>query len=164
VHIRSAVAVALVAVGAAAQEGGPRVTVGQLDLETYRYAVSAERRSIMETNIGLELARRPKFFTIYDDYDKDRGPVDTERFALLQRYAAAQSGVSEPQAMALVRAVAGLQIKEIQLRSRYADRIEKELGGLVGARFYQVDDVVTTAIRFNALQGVPLAGAPQPPS
>ena len=162
--LRPALAVALVAISAAAaQEGGPRVTVGQLDLETYRYAVSAERRSIMEANIGIDQARRPKFFAIYDEYDKDRGPVDTERFGLLQRYAAAQSGVSEPQAMALVRAVAGLQIKEIQLRSRYADRIAKELGGLVGARFYQVDDVVTTAIRLNALQGVPLAGAPQAP-
>jgi hypothetical protein len=164
VHLRSAlVAFLVVASAAAGQEGGPRVTVGQLDLETYRYAVSAERRSIMEANIGIDLARRPKFFAIYDDYDKDRRPVDTERFGLLQRYAAAQSGVSEPQAMALVRAVAGLQIKEIQLRSRYADRIDKELGGLVGARFYQVDDVITTAIRLNALQGVPLAGAPQAP-
>jgi hypothetical protein len=154
--------VTLLASGASAQEG-PRVTVGQLDLETFRYAISAERRSIMEANIGLEQARRPKFFAIYDDYDKERAPLDTERFSLLQRYSAAQTGVSEPQAMALIRAVAGLQTREIQLRSRYADRVEKELGGLVGARFYQVDDIVSTALRLNALQGVPLAGGPPAP-
>ena len=143
-----------------AQEQGPTVSVGRLDLETYRAALSAERRAIMAANISLDPERRLRFFATYDDYDKERGPVDVERFSLLQRYAAAQSGLSEPQAMALARAVAGLQIKEIQLRSRFADRIGKELGGLVGARFYQVDDVVSTAHRLNSLQAIPLTGLP----
>jgi hypothetical protein len=145
---------------APAQEEGPRVAVGKLDLDTYRAALAAERRAIMEANIGLDPERRLRFFTVYAEYEKEREPVDVERFSLLQRYAAAKLAVSEPQAMALARAVAGLQIKEIQLRSRYADRIAKELGGLVGARFYQVDDVVTTAHRLNALQSIPLTGAP----
>ena len=141
-----------------AQDQGPSVSVGNLDLETYRAALSAERRAIMGANISLDPERHLRFFAIYDDYEKERRPVDIERFSLLQRYAAAQSGLSEPQAMALVRAVAGLQIKEIQHRSRYADRVGKELGGLVGARFYQVDDVISTAHRLNSLQSIPLAG------
>jgi hypothetical protein len=155
--LRSCLALFLLGAAATAQEG-PRVSVGNLDLETYRSALSAERRAIMEANIGLDPQRRLKFFAIYDDFDKERAPLDVERFSLLQRYAAVQSAVSEPQAMALARAVANLQIREIQLRSRYADKIGKELGGLVGARFYQVDDVVTTAYRLNSLQSIPLAG------
>jgi hypothetical protein len=154
IGIASAVATAV-----PAQETAPTMNVGQLDLETYRYAVSAERRSIMGANLELDVERRTRFFGIYDDYAKDRVPLDNERFSLVQRYAAAQAGLSDPQAMALVRAVAALQIKEIQLRSRYAERIDKEMGGRVGARFYQVDDVITTATRLNSLQGIPLAGA-----
>ena len=156
--VRPFVVALLLAASARAQETGPRVTVGNLDVETYRYALSAERRSIMEANINLDLDRRPRFFAIYDEFDKEREPLDKERFSLLQRYASAQSGVSEPQAMALVRAVAALHLREIQLRLRYADRIHKDMGGLVGARFYQLDDVVTTAIRLNSLRGIPLAG------
>jgi hypothetical protein len=156
--LRSAVVALVFVSSASAQETGPRVTVGNLDVETYRYALSAERRSIMEANINLGLDRRPQFFAIYDEFDKEREPLDKERFSLLQRYASAQSGVSDPQAMALVRAVAGLHVREIQLRSRYAERLHKEMGGLVGARFYQLDDVVTTAIRLNSLRGIPLAG------
>ena len=63
----------------------------------------------------------------------------------------------------MVRAVATLQVKEIQLRERYADRIGKEFGGMVGARFYQVDDVMTTTMRLNALQSVEIA-TPRPGS
>lgn len=141
------------------QEGAPRIGVGDLDLETYRSLVSAERRSVMAANIGLDVARRTRFFELYDAFDKDRAPLDAERFALLQRYAASYVSLSDPQAMALVRAMASLQTREIELRSRHAGQIEKALGGKVGARFYQVDDVVTTAARLNSLQGIPLVGS-----
>jgi hypothetical protein len=155
----------LVLASAAGAPQGAQVTMGNLDVETYRYALSTERRTIMEANINLDLARRPQFFALYDVYDKEREPIDKERFSLLQRYASVQTGSSEPQAIALIRAVSALQIKEIQLRSRYADRInkEKDLGGLVAARFYQVDDIITTAIRLNTLQGVPLTGVAKTP-
>jgi hypothetical protein len=139
------------------QETAPRVGVSDLDLETYRIAISAERRTVMEANLGLDVERRVTFFKIYDECEKDRGPLDRERFSLLQRYAT--STLNDPQAMALVRAVAALQVKEIDLRSRCAGRLEKALGGRVGARYYQVDDVVTTATRLNSLQSVPLVGA-----
>jgi hypothetical protein len=147
---------AFVAAAVSAQTPGPQVGVGQLDFETYQSALSAERRSIMGANIGLDVAQRERFFALYDAFEKEREPLDRERFGVLQRWAAGQSGLSAPQAMALVRAVAGLQIKEIELRSRHADRIDKAMGGLVGARFYQVDDFVTTATRLNSLQGVTL--------
>jgi hypothetical protein len=62
--------------------------------------------------------------------------------------------------MALVSAVASLQLKEIQLRAKYAEKIAKEMGGLVGARFYQVDDVVSTTLRLKALQSVELTAPP----
>lgn len=142
---------------APAQEAGPRVEVSELDLETYRYAVSAERRTVMEANLGLDVERRMTFFKIYDDCERERGPLDRERYSLLHRYAT--SSLNDPQAMALIRAVASLQVKEIDLRSRCAGRLEKALGGRVGARYYQVDDVVTTATRLNSLQSVPLVGA-----
>jgi hypothetical protein len=154
---RSWSAILVLAGGLASAQDGSRVAVNKLDLETYRLALSAERRGIMEANIVIPLDQRTKFFAVYDDYEKDRAPNDTERFSVMQRYAQARQGVSEPQAMALVRAVASLQLKEIQLRERYAEKISKDFGGLVAARFYQVDDVVTTTIRLNALQSVEIA-------
>jgi hypothetical protein len=149
------------------QPTGPRVGVTDLDLETYRSLISAERRAVMGANIGLEIGRRARFFEIYDVFDRDRAPLDAERFSLLKRYTASYTSLSDPQAMALVRAMASLQTREIELRSRHAGQVEKALGGKVAARFYQVDDVVTTAARLNSLQGIPLvgsAGAERPPS
>ena len=87
---KSTVVVGLVVLVAAApgpgraQQGGPRVGVTNLDLETYRSLVSAERRTVMAANIGLDIARSTRFFEIYDTFDRDRAPLDTERFALLR--------------------------------------------------------------------------------
>jgi hypothetical protein len=52
-------------------------------------------------------------------------------------------------------------VSEIELRLKYADLLRKKMSGRVAARFFQIDDYVTTALRMNSLSGVPLV-APGP--
>jgi hypothetical protein len=46
---------------------------------------------------------------------------------------------------------------------RYFERISAEVSGRVGARFYQIDDFVTSALKIGMLSKLPLIGnAPAP--
>jgi hypothetical protein len=148
---------ALVLTGASTRGQQPNVTFSQLDETTYQYAVTAERRQIVAANIGLPVPELERFWTIYDAYEKEREPLDKERFSLLTRYAQSYATLSDAQAMALVTAASQGQLSEIQLRARYAALMGRKLSGRTGARFFQIDDYVTTALRLNSLQGIPLA-------
>jgi hypothetical protein len=151
-----AVLVVFAAGGASAQT----VAVGNLDEGMYREMVTEQRRQVVSANLDLGVAERERFWKIYDDYVKERDPIEKERFSLLQRIAQTGAGVSEDQAMALALASGRLQIAEIQLRLKYAEELRRKMSGRVAARFFQIDDFVTTALRANSLQGIPLVSSP----
>lgn len=132
------------------------VTISRLDESTYRYAVTEERRNIFAANLPLGNEERERFWSIYDDYGKEREPLDKERFSLLQRYAQSYASLSDDQAMALALASGRLQVSEVELRLKYAGTLRRKISGRIAARFFQIDDYVTTAMRMSFLSGVPL--------
>jgi len=147
---------ALVAVLAAGRLGAQTVSFSNLDESTYRYAVTEERRNIFAANLPLGPEERERFWKVYEDYVKEREPLEKERFALLQRFGQSYAGISDEQAMALALVSGRLQLSDVQLRMKYAETLRKKVSGRVAARFFQIDDYVTTAMRMNTLSGIPL--------
>jgi hypothetical protein len=158
--LRTASVLALALASGSAQGEQPNVTVSQLDEDTYRYAVTAERRQVVATNIGLATAELQRFWAVYDEFEKERAPLEKERFSILARYAQSYASLSDAQAMALVMASSQVQLAEIQLRAKYAQQLSRKISGHAGARFFQIDDYVTTAQRTNSLRGIPLSVGP----
>jgi hypothetical protein len=145
----------------AARLGAQTVTMSNLDEETYRHAVSEERRNIVAANLALGPEERDRFWKIYDEYAKDRESLEKDRFALWQRYAQSYASLNDEQAMAIVLAWGQLQLSDVQLRLKYADTLRRKMSGRVAARFFQIDDYVTTAMRMKSLSGVPLVAPGQ---
>ena len=145
----------LAALGPAAL-GAQTVAVSKIDGPTYRLALAEERRNIFAANLALGPEERERFWSIYDDYVKERDALDKERFTLLERYAQSYANLNDDQAMALALASGKLQVSDVQLRLKYAEVLRKKMSGRIAARFFQIDDYVTTAMRMNSLSGVPL--------
>jgi hypothetical protein len=59
---------------------------------------------------------------------------------------------------AVVNDAGALQKKNTDLRLKYFGIYSKKLNGKAAARFALIDDYVTTAIRLNLLEQVPLPG------
>jgi hypothetical protein len=152
---------ALVAVLSAGRLPAQTVTVSKLDEATYRHAVTEERRRIFAANLALGPEESLRFWKIYDEYAKEREPLDKDRFAFLQRYAQSYAAMSDDQAMAIALASGRLQIQDVQLRLKYPDTLRKKMSGRVAARFFQIDDYVTSSLRMNMLSGIPLVAPPQ---
>lgn len=151
---------ALVMVLAADRISAQTIAVANPDESTYRLAVTEERRNIFAANVSLGPEERDRFWKIYEEYVKDREPLEKERFAILQRLAQTGTTISDDQAMALALASGRLQIADVQLRLKYAETIRKKMSGRVATRFFQIDDYVTTALRMNSLAGIPLVPPP----
>ena len=151
---------AVLVVLVAAPAGAQTVTVPKVDEATFNYAVTEERRNIFAANLALDPGERARFWDVYEDYAKERVPLDKERFSLLSRYAQSYAALNDEQAMAIVIASGRLQISELELRLKYTGVLRKRMSGRVAARFFQIDDYVTTAMRMNSLGGVPLVLPP----
>ena len=136
--------------------GAQTVSLSNVDETTYRHAVTEERRNIFSANLALGPAERDRFWSVYDDYVKERDPLEKQRFSLLQRYADTYANLSDDQAMALALASGRVQVSDVELRLKYAGILRKKMSGRVAARFFQIDDYLTTATRMNSLSGIPL--------
>lgn len=147
---------ALVLAVAASRLEAQTVAVTKLDEATFRHAAIEERRSIFAANLALPPGELVRFWEIYDEYAKERAVIETQRFTLLQRYAQSYAALNDEQAMAIVLASGQLQVSDVQLRLKYTDRLRKKMSGKVAARFFQIDDYVTSSLRMNMLSGVPL--------
>ena len=152
---------ALMAVLAAGRLGAQTVAVPNVDEATYRYMVTEERRNIFAANLPLTPDERQRFWKIYDEYAKEREPIEKERFALLQRFAQTHEQISDDQATALALVSGRLQIMDVQLRLKYTEAFRKKMSGRVATRFFQIDDYVTTAMRLNTLSRTPLVAPPR---
>lgn len=147
---------------AATRLGAQTITVSNLDEDTYRHAMTEERRNIFAANLALGAEDRERFWAIYEDYGKEREPLDKERFSILQRYAQSYEKLSDDQAMALALASGKVQVSEVQLRLKWAETLRKKMSGRIAARFVQIDDYVTTAMRMNFFSRVPLVAPTEP--
>ena len=147
---------ALVAVVSAGAASAQTVSMAHLDEPMYREMVTEQRRQVVSANLDLGVAERERFWKIYDEYVKEREPIEKERFSILHRFAQTGAALSDDQAMALALASGRLQIAEIQLRLKYSEELRRKMSGRVAARFFQIDDYVTTALRANSLSGIPL--------
>jgi hypothetical protein len=112
---------------------------------------------VFAANLALGPEESQRFWSVYDEYAKERTLLDKERFALLERYAQTYANLSDDQAMALAVASGRLQVSDVELRLKYAAILRRKMSGRIAARFFQIDDYVTTALRLNSLQGIPLA-------
>ena len=147
---------AVLGVLAAGPLAAQTVSVTNLDEDTYRYVVTEERRNVFAANLALGPEERERFWAVYDEYAVERVPLDRQRFSLIQRYAQSYATLSDDQAMGLALASGRMQISEVELRLKYAAILRRKMSGRVAARFFQIDDYVTTTMRMNSFAGIPL--------
>jgi hypothetical protein len=119
------------------------------------------RRDVFQKAMGLDDPQKDMFWNIYADYDRQRAEVTDQTLRLLRDYVTSYDTLTNEQATKMMDEAARIADKQVQLRRKYAHEISKKLGGRVGARFYQIDDYLSTAARLELLDQIPFVGDPQ---
>jgi hypothetical protein len=109
----------------------------------------------------LDDPQKDMFWNIYADYDRQRAEVTGQTLRLLRDYVTSYETLTNEQAAKMMDEAARIADKQVKLRRKYAHEISKKLGGRVGARFYQIDDYLSTAARLELLDQIPFVGDQQ---
>ena len=131
---------------------------GTINVERANQALTMARRTLFENNITLTDAQKDPFWSIYTEFEKERGAVTGKTLQLVQTYAANFSTLTNDQLMQMLKEVTANSKKQIDLRAKYADQIAKKVDPKIGVRFYQIDDYLTTASRLDVLDHIPFVG------
>jgi hypothetical protein len=125
------------------------------DLARAELLLTAARRDVFEHAMKLNDNQKDTFWNLYTDYDRQRAKLTDETAQLLRSYVTDYDTLTDQQATKMMDEAARIIDQEVKLRRKYADAISKKLGGRVGARFYQIDEYLDTAVRLQLLEDIP---------
>ena len=128
------------------------------DLDIVKYVLTQGRRRVFENTMKLNKQDGQIFWTVFAEYEQERGQVDQKGMKLLETYLKHVSVFTNEQSIQFTDELTRMQLETIALRAKYFRILSEKLSGVTAARFYQVDDYVTAATKLDLLDNLPFIG------
>lgn len=127
-----------------------------MDFETIKTLIKAEKRGVLKENMNLSEAEAEKFWPVYDKYEYEQSQLLNEQYALLKEYAESYESLDEKRTNELMNISFKLNKKEISLNQKYFKSMKKVVSTQTAARFVQIMGQLNTVIDLSMTQELPL--------
>jgi polyhydroxyalkanoate synthesis regulator phasin len=128
----------------------------QQRLDLSREAVENQRRILVSGSLRLSETEAKAFWPLYDDYEKERKPLDARANKLVSDFLAAAGGMSDAQARAMLDEAFRIEEARTKVRRAWYDRMAKAIPARELARFYQIENKLDSVVRADLSKQVPL--------
>lgn len=129
-------------------------------IELLRHDLNTEATAIMSEALALDPSQSEIFWPIWREYRNEYAKTGDAQLALLKDYAEHHLQMDDVKATELAERSFKLEEDRIKLRKKYWKKVDKELGGIMAARFVQVDRQLSNLIQLQISSQVPLVQAP----
>ncbi|MBB6463202.1 hypothetical protein [Flammeovirga kamogawensis] len=127
-----------------------------MDFETIKTLIKAEKRGVLKENMNLSEAEAEKFWPVYDKYEYDQSKILNEQYALLKEYAESFETLDAKRTDELMSIAFKLNKQEITLNQKYYKQMKKVVSTQTAARFSQIMSQLNTVIDLSMTQELPL--------
>jgi hypothetical protein len=128
----------------------------QQRLDLTREAVENQRRILVSGSLRLSDAEAKAFWPLYDDYEKERKPLDARANKLVSDFLSAAGGMSDAQARAMLDEAFRIEEARTKVRRSWYDRMAKAIPARELARFYQIENKLDSVVRADLSKQIPL--------
>jgi len=120
--------------------------------------VRADKKLLVAANMELTEQQAAAFWPVYEAYQKDLAALNNRTGDAIKNYAAAynQGAVPDDVAKKLLAEVLAIEGDELNMRKSYVPKFEKVLPAAKVARYYQIENKIRAAIRYELADGIPL--------
>jgi hypothetical protein len=120
--------------------------------------VRADKKLLVAANMNLTEQEAAGFWPVYESYQKDLGALNDRTRKAITSYADAynQGTVPDETAKKLLNEVLAIDGAEVDMRKSYVPKFEKVLPAAKVARYYQVENKIRAAIKYELAEGIPL--------
>ena len=132
-----------------------------VNMARYKAAITDARRTLFAAGMSiLTPDQLQTFWGVYADYEKEKDAIVAARTDLAKRYVDAYTsaaGITDADITEIINESATLQKKNTDLRLKYFGIYSQKLNVKAAARATFLDDYVTTAVRLNLLEQLPIS-------
>ncbi len=126
-------------------------------LDITRQAVETQRRVLVSGALPLTDAEAKAFWPLYDDYEKQRRPIDERTNRLVADFVARAASLSDVQARAMLSEALEVDEGRLKLRRDFMDRMGKVIPPRKLVRLFQIENKLDSVVRADISKQIPLA-------
>lgn len=124
------------------------------EFEIIQDAFGLQKKDIIATFIGLEGVDVDAFWEVYNEYEAKRKELGKVRLEILYNYSMEIGMVTNEEAEALMKKVIPMRKSYDKLIIDYYKKMKKATNPIVAAQFYQIENYISTGIRFTILDSM----------
>ena len=149
------------AVAAATLLAGPAALAQETaadNMEILREKVRADKKLLVAANMQMSEQEAAAFWPVYEAYQKDLGALNERTRKAIESYATAYKAGTVPDETAkkLLDEALAIEAAEVDLRKSYVPKFSKVLPAAKVARYYQIEQKIRAAIKYELANGIPL--------
>jgi hypothetical protein len=125
-------------------------------VELLRADVKAKKTAILTELMQLKDDQAEKFWPIYREYDFELQTLNDRKLAGIQYYAKNYQNMTDEKADELATLALELENKRNDLKKKYYEKIREPLGGIIAARFLQIENQLLMVIDLQIASSLPI--------
>jgi DNA anti-recombination protein RmuC len=125
-------------------------------IELLRSDVREKKTLILTQLMNLNDDQAEKFWPIYRDYDYELQALNDRKLAGIQEYAKTYDSMTDEKADELAKLALALENQRNDLKKRYYEKFREQLGGIIAARFLQVENQMLMVIDLQIASSLPI--------
>jgi hypothetical protein len=125
-------------------------------VELLRLDVRAKKTAIFTEIMQFNDQQAAKFWPIYSEYDIDLQKLNDQKLAGIQEYAKNFGNMTDEKADELAKLALELENKRNDLKKTYYEKVREQLGGIIAARFLQVENQLLMVIDLQIAASLPI--------
>ncbi len=120
--------------------------------------VRADKKLLVAANMDLSEQEAAAFWPVYEGYQKDLSALNERTRKGIESYATAYNAGAVPDETAkkLLDEALAIEAAEVDLRKSYVPKFSKVLPAAKVARYYQIEQKIRAAIKYELANGIPL--------
>ena len=125
-------------------------------IELLRSDVKDKKTAILVELMQLNDDQAEKFWPIYREYDFELQGLNDRKLAGIQEYARTYQNMTDAKADELAKLALQLENQRNDLKRKYYEKIREQLGGIVAARFLQIENQMLMVIDLQIASSLPI--------
>ena len=125
-------------------------------VELLRVDVRAKKAAIFTEIMHFNDQQAAKFWPIYNEYDNELQKLNDQKLAGIQEYAKNFGNMTDEKADELATLALELENKRNGLKKAYYEKVRAQLGGVIAARFLQIENQLLMVIDLQIAASLPI--------
>lgn len=128
----------------------------QEEVDYYQSIFGMGKKQVVAELVSVDPNLKDAFWSLYDEYEVSRKELGKKRIMLLEQYADKYESMNSEELKKLMLESMSLGAENEKLIKTYYKKIEKEVGAVTAAQFYQVESYLISEIRVAIFGNLPM--------